>query len=90
MPLSGMVGEPLLPVDEQLVLVSPLRQFMVGETIAFKDAQGVLRYGVVRKVQRDQFDALATLTVRALTQYVCVLMCFHGNLYLKYAVRVTH
>lgn len=59
-------------MDQKLLLVSPLRQFLIGETMAYKDEADVFRYGIVRKVQRDSFDALANLVV-SVTDYCRVM-----------------
>lgn len=43
----GVLGEHLSPVDQSLLQLQPLRQYLSGETVAVKDAEGLFRYAKV-------------------------------------------
>eukprot|EP00003_Mantamonas_plastica_P033334 TRINITY_DN947_c0_g1_i1.p1 TRINITY_DN947_c0_g1~~TRINITY_DN947_c0_g1_i1.p1 ORF type:complete len:493 (-),score=157.03 TRINITY_DN947_c0_g1_i1:212-1690(-) len=54
----GVAGELLIESDLALVQLKPLRNFVVGEVVAWRDANGELRYGVVTR-GRESEDSLS-------------------------------
>jgi len=49
----GVPGQPVTPVDQELLTLSPLRHYQPGETVAYKDKQNIARYAVVVKYEQN-------------------------------------